>query len=173
MENMSDLILLGYVAKAFGIKGGVTVKLLNDQSQSIAIGKKVMLKLGKKPDRTLTVGDIMDGGRVFFEGIDSRSAAEEITGGELLMERAELPLIEDDEYYLFDLVGARITDTDENLLGELVGFSSNNAQTLLEVKTSAGHVASIPLVKPIVQKIDCDQKIIVIDPPIGLLDPLD
>jgi ribosomal 30S subunit maturation factor RimM len=39
----------------------------------------------------------------------------------------------------------------------------------MEIKTNSGHLASIPVVKPLVEKIDIDGNKIIIDPPDGLL----
>ena len=170
---MSDLILLGYVSKAFGTKGGVHIKLFNPESEALAVGCKASLKLGSLPERVLSIVEIVPGGRVFFGGITDRTAAEHLQGAQVFMSRADLPQIEDDEFYLADLVGARVVLPNGDLAGILVGFSTNNAQTLLEVKTPSGHVASIPMVDAIVLNIDEDQKIISIDPPQGLLERLD
>lgn len=170
---MSDLILLGYVSKAFGTKGAVQIKLFNPESEAFAKDRRVTLKLGSNPPVVYNISDVMHGGRVFFREISDRNAAESLQGAQVFMDRKDLPEILEDEFYLSDLIGARVLLQNEELVGTLVGFSSNNAQTLLEVKTIRGHVASIPLVQAIVLDIDEDQKIITIDPPEGLLEPMD
>lgn len=170
---MDDSIILGHVVKPFGIKGGVFVFMLNDESDTLVVGKHVVLKKPRQPDRTVTVSEIMDGGRVFFSEVTDRDAADELRGSELWMDRADFPALADDEYYLTDLAGARVYDVGMNFVGEIVGFSSNGPQTLFEIMTTSGHQASVPSVKPIIQKIDFVEKLVVIDPPAGLLDPMD
>lgn len=167
---MSDQISLGYVVRAFGIKGGVVIKLLNDDSLTLAEGLKITVCQKKLPPKSLTISIIMDRGRVFFEEITSREEAESLRGCEILVARELLPPLEDDEYYFSDLIGASIVDMDGKVIGHLVDFSSNNAQTLFEIKTTEGKLASIPSVKPIIQKIDPDNKIIIVDLPLGILD---
>jgi 16S rRNA processing protein RimM len=166
---MNDVIPLGYICRAFGIKGGVVVKLFNGHSQSL-LPKKTLITHHNGAERRLIIESISDDGRLFLEEIVERTQAEALVGCELLMERADLPEALDDEFYLFDLQGARVVDVEGCLVGFVVGFSSNNAQDLLEVKTPSGSIVSIPSVKPIVTKIDCDNKIVTIDPPSGLLD---
>lgn len=170
---MKDLIALGYISKAFGLKGGVGVKLFNQDSSALAANKSFTLRLGKNPDRVLNISSILDGSRVFFEDISDRSQALELVGSRIFLSRDDLPPIKDDEYYLSDILNSKVLLKNGDHVGDLVGFSSNSAQTLLEIKTQAGHIASVPLVKPIVQDIDPNNKIITIDPPEGLLEKLD
>lgn len=170
---MTDLVLLGYVSRAFGIKGGVALKLINQSSDALMVGKQVVLKRNRFADRIMTIVALHDQDRVLFAEVGSRTEAEELKGAELWISRNDLPKLEDDEYYLFELMGAQVVDSDGNKLGEIIGFSSNNAQTLFDIKTIEGHTASIPNVKPIVQKIDLVHKLVTIDPPEGLLDSME
>lgn len=170
---MKDSVLLGYVIKPFGVRGGMAIKLLNNESDAVDIGKKITARLKDQSVRTLTISDMLDGDRYFFEEIGDRSAAEEFKGAEIWIDRASLPPLADDEYYLSDLLGAEVIDVDGDLLGKIIGFSSNNAQILFEIRLVAGGLASIPAIRPIIQKIDYEQKIVTVDPPVGLLDLLD
>jgi len=170
---MADLVLLGYIARPFGIKGGVLVKLLNDHSASLAVGAKLIIKRNTLAVRTLTVSEARPGGRVYFEDIFDYAMALELKGGEVFINRSLLPAAQEDEFYLIDLLGARVVDLNQVYLGEVIGFFDNNAQCLFEVKTNTGYSASIPMVKPIVQEIDYNRKLIVIDAPLGLLEPFE
>ncbi len=171
--TMSDLVLLGYIARAFGIGGGVVIKLINQQSDSFAVSKQLLLKWPSGQERAVTVRAIMHGGRVFFDGVLDRTQAEALKGAEVWLNRNDLPKLDDDEFYLTDLLNARVIDMTGAPLGEVIGFASNGPQVLLELKTIAGHVALIPAVKPIIHHIDYAAKIITLDAPNGLLDALD
>lgn len=169
MVSMSQ-ILLGYIVRAFGIKGGVVIKLLNEDSLTLSEGLEVTVSQKKSPNKTLTIESVMDRGRVFFKEITDREVAESLRGAELLVDRDTLPALEDDEYYFSDMIGASIIDQNGAVIGRLVDFSSNNAQTLFEIETASGKRASIPAVKPIVLKIDEKNQQITVDLPQGLLD---
>ncbi len=171
---MTDLVLLGYVAKAIGLKGGLKLKLLNLDSESLVEGLKLTIKQGKLAPQELVISAIEgDGDRVYFEGITDRSMAEALSGSEIYIQRADMPEVENDEFYLNDLIGAEVKLQSGEVVGDVVAFASNTAQTLLEVKTLAGHVVSIPLVPAIVIEIDAENKKVIIDPPLGLLDLAD
>lgn len=171
---MTDLVLLGYVAKAVGLKGGLKLKLLNIESESLVEGLKLTIKQGKLAPQELEIITLEgDGDRVYLEGIIDRTMAEALQGSEVYIHRADLPETLPDEFYLNDLIGAEVKLQSGELVGHIVAFASNTAQTLLEVKTLPGHVVSIPLVPAIVIEIDEVKKCVIIDPPIGLLDLVD
>lgn len=166
---MRNLVALGYIAKAFGIKGGVSIKLFSEESEAIKEGVTLLIRKGSS-EKELTVQEVLPGGRLFFVGMNDRTVAESLRGAEIFIERSKLPELLDDEFYLSDIIGAEVVLSQGEKVGTVVDFSSNGAQTLLEVKTVAGHVASIPLVDAIVKNIDSVNKVVIIDPPEGLLD---
>lgn len=167
---MSNSILLGYVKKPFGIKGGVAMELFNPDSQALDKGTRLMAKKPNEMPRTLEITQLLDGGRAFFADISDREEAQRLTGSEIWIERNHLPVLEQDEYYLSDLLGASVVDPSGMVLGTLKGYASNNAQMLLEVQRLDGKVASIPKVKPLVKSIDHEHNIITLDLPEGLLE---
>jgi 16S rRNA processing protein RimM len=170
---MSDLILLGYISKAFGTKGGLHVKLINPESVSLVVGSTVTLMLKGAEPRVMTLSEVVPGNRIYFAEITDRTTAEKLQGAELYLSRADFPELLEDEFYLGDLIGARVILANGDEAGKLAGFSSNNIQILLEIETLSGYIASVPLVDAIVLDIDTENMIITIDPPIGLLEPLD
>lgn len=169
---MADLVFLGYVTKAFGLKGGVAVKLFNPDSEALRVGLSLSLKRAQLI-RSLEISEILSGHRLFFKGITDRSSAEALATSEIYIARQDLPDIADDEVYLNDMIGMPVFLLSGDLVGKLLAFSTNCAQTLLEVQTLAGHVASIPLVDAIVIDVDFENNKILIDPPDGLLDSMD
>ncbi len=170
MVIMNDLVLFGYIAKAVGLKGGLKLKLINSESEALIEGMCLTLKHGKLPPKQFIIRHVDSNDRVFFEGLNDRTAAETLQGSEVFINRADLPATDPDEYYLNDLIDAEVTLVSGEVLGHICSFASNSAQTLLEVKTPEGRIVSIPLVPAIVVSIDEKNKRIVVDPPLGLLD---
>lgn len=170
---MSTAILLGKITRAFGLKGGVVIKMLNEHSEALKIGSRVQLNSPSVPVRHLVVDNMIDGDRYFFTDIIDRNQAEELKGATVWIDRADLPALADDEFYLDDILHADIVDLQGQLLGQVVGFSSNGVQMLFEIKTTAGHHALVPAIKPIISHIDYVNKTVILDAPMGLLDPLD
>ena len=122
--------------------------------------------------RTLTVVSSRkhrDRVMVRFEGIDSREAAETLRGA-LFIDAADVRDLDDDEYWPDDLVGCAVFDLEGNNLGTVDSVIEGRAHDLFQVSTEHGE-RLVPVVKEIVRDIDTSSRLIVIDPPQGLLDP--
>ena len=122
--------------------------------------------------RTLTVRSARrHSGRVMveFEGIDSREAAEGLRGA-LFVDAGDVRQLEEDEYWLEDLVGCAVYDLQGTKVGTVKGVIESPAHDLFELTGEHG-VSLVPVVKEIVRSVDTTARRIVIDPPEGLLEP--
>ena len=82
----------------------------------------------------------------------------------------ELSKLDEDEYYLFELIGKSVYRLDGTLIGEVDNLLDRCQQSLLVVRDINGNEILIPLVNEIVREIDIKNKRIIIDPPDGLLE---
>jgi 16S rRNA processing protein RimM len=114
-----------------------------------------------------------------FAGITDRTTAGELTGSWLTVDTSQLPGSADpDEFRDHELIGMAV----RTVAGDAVGVVTDvlhYGQDLLVIRrdpagTSASNGASeamVPFVKAIVPDVDVKARVIVIDPPPGLIDP--
>lgn len=155
MSN-DDLLLVGYVRKAHGLKGEVVVRLTTNRDERVA------------PGATMVAGDtelVVRSARpkdsdylVFFEGVTTREAADDLRGSELFAE----PLDDPDELWVHELIGSRVIDQDDVDRGEITAVQSNPASDLLVVDDEG----LIPVA--FVVEIDAEGSAVRIDAPDGL-----
>lgn len=105
---------------------------------------------------------------VTFEGVETRSEAELLRGA-LYVAEEEKRELEEDEYWLQDLVGCRVETVDGDAIGEVVDVIEAPAQDLLVVSTPDGE-RYVPMVKEIVPSVDVAARTVTVAPPDGLLD---
>lgn len=170
-------VSLGVIARAHGIKGALKLHLWNEQSDVLRAGLDVQVG-SAGAWRMHRVGSYARG-LLQLEGVTDRNAAEALQGTELRARRADFPA-DEGSTWLVDLVGARVEDEKGRHLGEVVAFSDNVAQVLLEVKTPSGGDVLVPFVEPIVQSVELPAELptgetggrarIVLKPPGGLFD---
>lgn len=86
-------------------------------------------------------------------GVNDRDAAEALRGATLALERAQLPPLEEDEYYLCDLVGAKVSVGGE-LYGEVVEVRTHPTLDSIVIRTKDGQVVEQPLAEPWLEKVD-------------------
>ena len=77
---------------------------------------------------------------VAFQQVDSREAAEALRGYVLEVEGSQLPELEPDEFYPFDLVGLEVRTPDGSVVGTLADVVESPAHALLAVELMAAIV---------------------------------
>ena len=152
-------IPLAAVAGAHGIKGEVRLKLFSDSSESLA--RHSELFVGGAPRRLLQVREAGKGAIARFEGVADRTAAEGLRGSLVEIDRADLPPLEEGEYYHADMIGLPCVDRDGRAIGTVAAVENFGAGDLLDVEDGSGRRSLIPF-KPGIA--DMEDGRIVLDP---------
>lgn len=156
--DSNDLLLVGHVRKAHGLKGEVVVHLSTNRHERVQKG--AVLLVG---DAEMTVKSSRPKDSDFlvtFDGVSSREQADELRGSEL---RAE-PLDDPDELWVHEVIGTRVVDQDGVDRGEVTAVQSNPASDLLVLDSEL----LVPAV--FVVDIDVDALVVNVDVPEGLFD---
>jgi 16S rRNA processing protein RimM len=157
-----DLILVGRVAGAFGIKGEVRITAFTAEPLSL-VDYKTLLGEDGQLALTLLGGRVAKGGVVArAKEITTREEAEAARGLQLFIPRALLPPVEDeDEFYIADLVGMTVVSAEGDLLGHVRSVRDFGAGDLLEVAPPAGESWWLPFTNEAVPEVQVDRRTIV------------
>ena len=166
-----ELVTIGRVIKAHGIRGEVVVHPLSDVPGRFDTGTEV--EVGGTP-RTIIASRPHQGRMLLgFGGVTDRSQAEGLRGQELQAPAVEL---EDSEtFYAHELIGLRVRHLDGADLGvvtALFELPEAAGYDLLEVTREEGATWLLPCADDLVEAVE-DQDgdiVLVVDPPEGLLD---
>ncbi len=154
---------IGRVLKAHGVKGVVRVELLTDFPDRFAPGREVMVA-----EQRLKVArsEELDGSMlVAFEGIDDRTAAEQLAGAYLTVPLSEARPLPADRYYHFQLVGLTVFDSrGARELGKVAEVLTYAANDVLRV-TDGDHEILIPMIRSVVRSIAPAEGTITVDLP--------
>jgi 16S rRNA processing protein RimM len=157
-DATSDLLTVGRVTKAHGLRGEVVVQLWSDLTERLDPGS--VLTTGRGPLTVEQSRPFQDRWIVQFEGISDRTQAEGLRGTELSAPALDVPGI----LWVHELVGATVSDLAGTPLGTVVQVESNPASDLL-VLDGGG---LIPL-RFVVER-DTGAGTLVVEIPEGLLD---
>jgi len=167
---MSELICVGSIAGAFGVKGELRVKSFCANPSDLAKYTPLLTEDGEKSFELSLIGEIKNGFSARIVGIDTKEAADALRGVSLFVRREDLPEIPVDEYYYSDLIGFEVADTGGIFIGTVKTVVNHGADDLLEISIpGASDTALVPFTKIFVPTVDMNAKKIVIDPPEGLL----
>jgi 16S rRNA processing protein RimM len=139
----SDLVLVGRVGKPHGLDGGFFVDGASERQEVFAEGA-TLYAAGE--EATVVVSRHGSGGRPVIR-LDRHVER----GSELAVARATLPsLAEEDEFYVFQLVGLSVEEEGGRLLGRVREVLEYPGNDVLELDSGA----SLPLVEACVQQVD-------------------
>jgi 16S rRNA processing protein RimM len=175
-------LLIGRIGRPHGIRGEVVIGVRTDEPD-------LRFAVGAVLDASRSPGDEPAGGQltvastrwhsgqllVAFAGVADRTAAAELTGTWLSVDSSQLSEIPDpDEFRDHELIGLSVRTSAGDPVG-VVTDVLHYGQDLLVVRRADGQEgeALVPFVKAIVPEVDVDAGVLVIDPPPGLLDPVE
>jgi len=171
-------VIFGRIGRPHGIRGEVVIGVKTDEPDlRFAVG--TVLDIGRSPDGPADGGQLKVASArwhsgqllVAFAGITDRTAAADLTGSWLSVDSGQLPEVAGpDEFRDHELIGLSVRTT----TGEEVGVVTDvlhHGQDLLVVQRPAEEECLVPFVKAIVPEVDTAAGVLVIDPPLGLLDP--
>ena len=133
---------LAAVAGAHGVRGEVRLKLFAESFESLQ--RHEHIQVGERLLTLVSVRGAAKGAVARFAEVQDRGAAEALRGQMLTVPRAELPALEEGEYYHADLVGLFCQGRDGTPLGTVVAVENYGAGDLLEIERPNGKRALIP-----------------------------
>jgi 16S rRNA processing protein RimM len=169
---MSELLLVGTVARAHGNKGQVIVNPATDFARErFAIGNELVVEHGgRSTTRRITAVRFHDGRPIIaLDGVGAMSDAESLAGAELKMPASALGALPANTFYRHDLVGCDVRDTAGHAIGRVTDVEGPMEQSRLVVAGANGELL-IPMAEGICVSVDPGRKLIVVDPPEGLLE---
>ena len=170
---------VGRLVKAHGLKGALKLELYTDDPERrFAPGASFTLQVPESSPwhgKPLTVREFrwMNSHPVaFFEGVDDRSAAEELVRAILWIDQdPEDAPTEDDAWYDHQLVGLDVV-RDGEVVGRVIRVDHFPAQDLLIVRAPGDREVLVPFVKAIVPEVDVAGGRVLVTPPAGLFEDL-
>ena len=165
----SDLICVGAIAGAFGVRGEVRIKSFCAVPEDIAAYAPLLTEDGTRSFTLELTRSITNGFAARLGGVTSKEAADALRGLRLFAPRDRLPSLPDDEFYHADLIGMKVVDTGGADLGEVIAVQDHGAGDLLELRVpGTSETVLLPFTHEIVPTVDLAAGRIVADPPEGL-----
>lgn len=128
---MTDLLEVGRIVRAHGLRGEVLVDLISDRLERVAPGAVLHTPRGDLVVRSSRPHQ--QRWLVTFDGIDGRDAAETWRGVVLSAE----PLDDPEALFVHELIGCRVVDGDGRDRGRVVEVQANPASDLLVLEGGA------------------------------------
>ena len=169
---MEDLLRVGVISSAHGIKGEVNVFPTTDEPEMFEHWKTLRL-VEKKQSRLIHVG----GAKYFknmvilkFKGYDNINDIEKYKSKDLLITRDHAVELGPDEYFITDLIGLQVLTEDGEALGGLKDVLETGANDVYVVEMKNGRELLIPAIKDCILDVDTEQGTMTVHLLEGLMD---
>lgn len=136
---MSNLVCIGQIVNAQGIKGAVKIKPALENPMAITTFGPLSDSKGQRFFDLISCYLQKEVLIATLKGVTDRNAAEALKGTGLYVTRSVLPAPSDSEFYCSDLVGLPVYENGV-LFGTVSAVENYGAGDILEIKTESGKV---------------------------------
>ncbi|HID39682.1 MAG TPA: 16S rRNA processing protein RimM [Calditrichaeota bacterium] len=166
------MYLVGKVLKPQGIKGEVKAQVITSIPEHFTELKQLYINEDDRWQALLVESVRLTGRFVYikFAGIHSRNEAEKLRDRELFIEQNDLLPLENDAFYIHDLIGLNVENESGQRLGTITDVESYPANDVYVVSSAGGDEYLIPAIIDVVLHVDLQTRKMVIREMEGLLD---
>ncbi len=171
--DAADLMLVGRIGKTHGVRGDVKVTPETDDPERFSELETVFVGPQARSFAVETVRyqHSKRGTTVLLKlaGVDTPEAAAALKGLDVYAQPEDLPPLAEDEFFLHDLVGARVVTTDGADIGTVADVLDLPAQPVCVVRRPGRPDALIPIVPAFIAELNIPDGVLIITPIEGLL----
>jgi 16S rRNA processing protein RimM len=166
-SDMSNQKLLSaaIITAAHGIQGHVKVKCFLENPGDFEAYSPFSNEKGEK---IYKINKILSQNKdiliVSFEGIKTRTEAEQLKGKTLMVAREHLPKLLDDTFYHADLIELSVKSTKNRELGIVHRIFNFGAGDILEIKTQKNKLVMVPFTQVMVPMVNIQQGFVSLSP---------
>ena len=168
---MEDLLKVGVITTTHGVRGEVKVYPTTDEPERFLDLEYVLLDTGKEL-RRLDIKNV----RFFknlvilkFDGIDNINDIEKYKGRDLWIPREEAQELDEDEYYIADLLGMKVLLEDGSEFGILKNVMETGANDVYIVDSVEYGEVLLPAIKECILDVDLEKNTMTVHLMKGLL----
>lgn len=166
---MTEMVCVGAIAGAFGVRGEVRLKSFTADPEAVAGYGPLTTEDGEKSFDVSLGRPVKGGFAARLSGVLTKEDADALRGVQLFAPRDRLPDLPDDEFYHADLIGVEVYDTGGAALGRIKAVHNHGADDLLEIHgPGLRNTVLLPFTRAAVPTVDLAAGRIVADPPAGL-----
>ena len=162
MSRPKDLIQVGRVLGAYGVKGWIRIDPFGGDT-SVLLGKPAVWLDDTTTSQNIVQIKVHSSALVAqLADVTDRDVAQAMRGSGLWVERNDFPEPDEDEYYWVDLVGCAVLTEEKTALGVVTRIEDHGADPVMRIEADK-RVRLIPFAPAIVISVDVKAREIVVD----------
>lgn len=166
---MVDYFEIGHIDNTHGLRGEMKVRNYSNNPKRYEELKSILVKVKEEYieyqiEKVRYQKDIV---LLKLKDIDTIEQAEKLKGLSIYIKRADAPKLNEDEYYIADLIGFEIFEND-TLIGVLDDIFTAGAADVYVIKRKGKDDLLLPALKSVILETDVENKKIIVAIPDGL-----
>ena len=168
---MDDRALrVGVITQTHGLRGEVKVFPTTDEPQRFLDLEEVIFCKGRQemPLRIRSARLFKQLVILSFEGRERIEDVQALVKGELFVRREDALELSEDEYYISDLIGLKVTEEDGGVLGKVTDVIQTGANEVYVVQTGDGEELLLPAIHSCILSVNVEEGLMIVRVPKGL-----
>jgi len=164
-------VLIGKIVGVHGIKGTNKLKSYAESLSVFNPGRSIIVRDNLNRETCVELNWVKSHTRtalISFKGVTDHDQAQALIGAELFIPETELPELDEDTYYWFELIGIEVYTTEDEYLGRIESIFPTGSNDVYVVKDKQKEVL-VPALDSVVIDIDLEHKRMRVDLPEGLV----
>ena len=168
----SPFLHIAVLTNAHGLNGENKVKLLSDLPDRLAGLEEVYLlspdgKVNRGKRKILSLRGA-DHEIILLSGVPDRAEAEKLKGCYLSVDRSEAYALDEDQYFVSDILGMQVRTSDRGIIGKLGDVLDSPSGEIFQIERPGSKDLLLPLCGGVLLHVDFDEGIIDVALPGGL-----
>lgn len=161
-----EFFVIGKIRKPFGLTGEMKIAVFIDKLDPFKPGEEIFTGVTHFPRNVTTFRKLGKDFAIRLSGINTPEDAHLLINQPISIKSKQLPELDEDSYYQYQLLGMRVIDEkgyEIGLLKEILATGANDVYVIIDQKT--GQELLFPAIKSVVKKIDIESRLITIEKP--------
>lgn len=156
---MEDMLQVGVITQTHGVRGEVKVFPTTDDVNRFKKLKQVILDTGKEtmPLEIQSVKFFKQFVILKFKGIDNINDIEKYKRCSLYVTREHAVALEEDEYFIADMIGMEVCTEDGNIFGTLKDVIETCANDVYVIENAEHGEVLVPAIKECIRSVDIEK----------------
>lgn len=161
---MEEYFEIGQIVNTSGLKGEIKIKPFTDDITKFKNFKTIYI-LVKKELKEFKVEHVRFNKNMVFlklNGIETIEKAESYRNFYLKVKRNKEEKLEENFYYVVDILGCKVYTDEQKVLGEIVDIFPTGSNDVYVVKDELGKQILLPAIKEVIKEVDIKNKVITV-----------
>ena len=161
---MEEYFEIGQIVNTSGLKGEIKIKPFTDDITKFNKFKTIYVSI-KKELKEFEIEKVRFSKNMVFlklKGIESIEEAENYRNLYLKIKRNKDEKLEENTYYIVDILGCKVYTDEQKELGEVVDVFSTGSNDVYVVKDELGKQVLLPAIKDVIKNVNIENRLITV-----------